>query len=238
MTASLLPGRLPVLLRRFRAVLVACALLGPAACGMPGAGAVVSPAGDPGLLARRLEARTAMHRPTVVIFEWRLVEEGLRLGGQGVARIEPPARARLDLFLSNGEAVGQAVLVEDSLWLPSPLPGGLLPPPELLWATLGIYRGWPGSSPVSGGTLAGGHEQLRVQASSGDQVVYRIADERMTRAAVVRGGGAVKEVLLEHDRGELPSRAVYRDLAAYRELTLTRERVEHVESFPEDIWHR
>ena len=80
--------------------------------------------------------------------------------------------------------------------------------------------------------------QVERPASSGDEVVYRIAGDRMTRAAVVRGGTAVKEVLLEHDDGELPTRAVYRDLAAFRELTLTRERVEHVDSFPEEIWRR
>lgn len=238
MKTSASPGADSPRFRRLPAPSVLGVVLLVAACAGPGAGPVVSPVSDPGALAQRLEARTRLDGPTVVIFEWRLVEEGLRLGGQGVARVEPPARARLDLFLSNGEGVGQAILVEDSLWLPSALPGGLLPPAELLWATLGVYRGWPGSSPLSGGSLADGDEQLRVEASSGDQVVYRISDGRMARAAVIRGGAPVKEVLLEHDEGELPSRAVYRDLAAYRQLTLTRERVEHVASFPEEIWHR
>ena len=54
---------------------------------------------------------TALQRSTVIddrawiTFTWQLNESGSRVRGEGVARIESPYHARLDLFLDNGETV-------------------------------------------------------------------------------------------------------------------------------------
>ena len=50
-----------------------------------------------------------------------------------MARIEPPSKARLDLFLDNGEGVLSAALVDDELRLPHGAPEDILPPVELMW---------------------------------------------------------------------------------------------------------
>ena len=49
---------------------------------------------------------------STVIFQWRVNAPDLRLEGEGVARLEGPDLARLDLFTENGETVLVARLVE------------------------------------------------------------------------------------------------------------------------------
>lgn len=205
-------------------------------CGGRAEPGVVAPVQDPRGAAESLEEATAVRQPTLILFRWRMAEEGLRLSGRGVARVEPPYRARLDLFLENGEAVAVAVLVEDDLRLPVTLPGGLLPPAHLLWGSLGVFRVWPGTEVVGGEELAGGIRQIRMRLAAGDEVRYRFADEAMRSVELLERGSVVKRVELKQDGVSVPAEAVYRDLAAFRELVITRESVEHVASFPPDIW--
>lgn len=203
----------------------------------------VAPVADLPAFTGALEETTALDGPTVVIFDWSLAEEGLRLSGRGAARVEPPSRARLDLFLANGEPAAQAVLVDQSLRTPYELPGGLLPPAPLLWATLGIYREFPDTEVLGAEELEDGGRLLRVALDPGpdgsgdEEVHYRFRGDRMVWAGWLRNGDVIRQVQLEHDGDHLPSRAVYRDLPAYRELILTRTSFENVASFPSDIWH-
>ena len=77
-------------------------------------------------------------RPALWKFTWTYKDETFEAKGDGVLRIAPPERARLDFFLSNGMAGGYAVMLGDSLFVPGPdMVRRFLPPPPLLWAALG-----------------------------------------------------------------------------------------------------
>lgn len=213
------------------------AVLTTAGCAGTGTPGVVAPVQDVGAWTVGLAEATEVERPTLILFEWTLTEEGIRVGGRGVARVAPPYRARLDLFLKNGEAVAKAVMIEDDLRLPMTLPGGILPPAHLLWGTLGVFRSWPGTDILGAEDLMDGSRLLRTRLASGDQVHYSFVDGLMRSAALLDDGTEVKRVFLEHDGERVPSRAVYRDMAAFRELIITRESVEYVASFPPEIWN-
>lgn len=219
---------------------VAGVILSVVGVGCGGAGsapAVVAPVPDPAGEAAVLQEATRVGQPTLVIFRWRISEEGVRLSGRGVARVEPPYRARLDLFLANGEPAAVAVLMEDDLRLPVTLPGGILPPAPLLWSSLGVFRVGPGAEVYAGDVTEDGGRLFRARLAGGEEVRYRFAGGVMRYAELLQGGSVVKRVELSQDGGSVPAEAVYRDMAAFRELVITRESVEHVASFPPDIWN-
>lgn len=208
------------------------------ACAGPGGPEAVGPVADPAAVVRSLAVETALEGPTQILFEWHLTEEGVRIGGRGVARVEPPDRARLDLFLGNGEAVAAAILLGDDLSLPVSLPGDILPPPALLWGTVGLVRLGEGVSVVDGQELVDGGRRIRTRIPSGEGVVYRVLDGQLLEVSQTEDGTVVKRLAASYRDGDrIPIEAVYRDLASFRELTLTRESVEHVDGFPSDIWH-
>ncbi len=213
-------------------------LLALAGCAGGGTPEAIGPVADPEMAVRSVEVATALERATRITFDWHLTEEGVRVGGRGVARIEPPDRARLDLFLDNGEGVAAAILIGDDLTLPVSLPGDILPPPALLWGTVGLVRLGAGVSVLDGQELADGGRIIRTRLPSGEGVIYRVLDERLQEVSQTEDGTVVKRLAARYeDGGRIPAEAVYRDLAAFRELTLTRERVEYVDGFPPDIWH-
>ena len=76
-----------------------------------------------------------------IVFRWELDEPDMSSRGEGAARIAAPDSARLDFFLSGGlGGGGAAVLLGNDLRLPSrgdDLARRVVPPPPLLWATLG-----------------------------------------------------------------------------------------------------
>ncbi|MGD8319319.1 MAG: hypothetical protein PVJ02_02655 [Gemmatimonadota bacterium] len=219
-----------------RTLVAAAALLGVAACA-PSRPAVVAPAVDPQQLALALEERTALEEPIRVVFAWQLNEAGVRVKGRGVARIEPPYKARLDLFLGNGETVVRAALVDGDLRLPPGAPKNILPPPDLMWGVLGVFRPQMGIELLGADRLEGGATQLRYRYADGRELDFRVTDGRMTALELLQGGHAVERVELGLDDGSrYPAEATYRNLAAFRELKLTRESVERVESYPPDIW--
>jgi len=219
-------------------VLTLAGLLALSGCAGGGTPEVVGPVADPETAVRSVEVATALEGSTRILFDWHLTEEGVRVGGRGVARIEPPDRARLDLFLDNGEGVAAAILIGDDLTLPVSLPGDILPPPALLWGTVGMVRLGAGVSVLDGQELADGGRMIRTRLPTGEGVIYRVLDERLQEVSQTEGGTVVKRLAATYDDGDrIPAEAVYRDLAAFRELTLTRERVEYVDGFPSDIWH-
>jgi hypothetical protein len=215
---------------------MAVLLASASACGGGVPAPALTPVEDAAGEVARLQASTRVEQPTLILFQWRIAEEGLRLSGRGVARVEPPYRARLDLFLANGEAVAVAVMIDDDLRLPVTLPGGILPPAPLLWASLGVFRIAPDAELLGGGTQANGDRILQARLASGEEVRYRFARDGMRQAELLEGESVVKRVALTQDGSSVPAEAVYRDLAAFRELVITRESVEHVASFPPDIW--
>lgn len=207
-----------------------------AACSQPPV-VPVAPAVDPEQLALALEDRTSLTEPVRIVFEWQLNEAGVRVRGRGVARIEPPYKARLDLFLGNGETVIRAALVDGELRLPPGAPEGILPPADLMWGVLGVFRPLFGIELLGADRMEAEALQLRYRYADARELHYRVLDGRVRSLEILQQGRAVERVELGLDDGNrYPAEATYRNLAAFRELKLTRESVERVESYPPDIW--
>lgn len=206
-----------------------------------GAGDAAHPQ-DPGQLAAvrtaAIEAgeRTRPTRPTRLDFRWRAREPDFRDSGFGVARVEPPYRARLDLFLDNGETAAIAALVDDELRIPESLPTELVPPAPLLWAALGVFHPG-GTAEMLQGTIDRSTMEVEYGLPAGRQVRFRLRDGALVDAELRERGSAVQRVFVSGSGGAaFPAEATYRNLADYRELELTLESVEHVDAFPQDIW--
>ena len=90
----------------------------------------------------------------------------------GVARLQHPDRARLDLFMENGEAVLAASLVEDQLRAREGTRLQVVPSPALLWASLGVFR------PGEGVTLLG------AEAFDDDVFPFAVPPSRRGRAKI------------------------------------------------------
>jgi hypothetical protein len=199
---------------------------------------VLAPAVDPEQLALSLEDHTTIEQPIRVVFGWQLNEGGIRVSGRGVARVEPPYRARLDLFLGNGETVVRAALVNGDLRLPPGAPTNILPPADLMWGVLGVFFPRTGITLLGADRLEGEDLQLRYEYDDGRQLHYRVTDGRIGMMELLQGSHVVERVELEMlDDDRYPVQATYRNLAAFRELKLARESVERVEPFPPDIWN-
>lgn len=172
-----------------------------------------------------------------IFFQWSMSDRDARFSGRGVARVEPPYKARLDLFLGNGETVARAALVDDELRLPSGMPAGVIPPAEMLWGTLGVFRPGRDTRLLGGEALGEDRVRLRYRRPDGIEVRFTISGGRVQEVERLREGQVVERVTITPgDRDRYPAEGNYRDLAAFRELRLTRERLEQVEAFPPDIW--
>lgn len=210
--------------RRIGVVAVAAAL---SAC----SGIRVPPTLDPGA-ARRAIDMTAPDRPLRAVFGWRILDGDARFSGRGAARVEPPYRARLDLFGPNGEGYLSAALVGTDLRLLGE-PDRALPPPALIWSVLGVIR------PPDEATLLGTREE-----AGRLELVYGVADSRLRytvedgslRTVEWRGGGRRMVVLLKGGAGGLPDVSFYRDWSQNTELQTELETVEEVDPYPADIW--
>lgn len=202
----------------------------------PGRAAVAGPMPAPTSRADVYRAGTRLDGPTRIDFEWQLNEQGSRVSGQGVARIEPPYRARLDLF-HNLETAVTAALVGDDLRLPPGAPEDVLPPVELMWATLGVFRPFAGTRLIGGDQLVDEGERLRYESPGGRELHFDLRDGRVEAAEVLEGGSVLEWVRLETDpEGRYPLRATYRNLVDYRELTITRTEVSDALPFDPSIW--
>lgn len=221
-----IPGRSTFLLLGALA-LGACAPRGPA---------VVAPAADAEGLARRLESETALDQPIRVLFAWSLNEAGVRMHGEGVARVEPPYRARLDLFY-NGETIVRAALVDGELRMPPEAPEDILPPPDLMWGVLGVFRPETGTELVGADELEDASVRLRYRYTDGRMLSYRVANGRIASMEILDGSHVVQRVEVSlQDGSRYPEEATYRNLADFRELKLTRESLEQVDPYPPGIW--
>jgi len=198
--------------------------------------APVAPPPDAGQVARAAGLASAFDVPYRLLFEWSINEPGSRLGGRGVARIEPPASARLDLFSSNGERVAAAALNGDSLRVANDVQMDV-PPAPLLWGALGVFRPGPAIGLAGGRRHPGGELELQYQDAAGTEFLYMLRDSRIQHIDVQRDGRTSEEVALVRQDGErFPRQATYRHLEEVRELRITLESVEHVESYPMDIF--
>jgi len=222
---------------RAGAWLAGVAVLSAAACSAPPPPPPPPPIDAERLLAT-LERRTKLEEPARILFEWSLNEQGVRVSGRGVARIEPPFRARLDLFMGNGQTIARAALVDDDLRIPPGVPEGIIPPPHLLWTALGVFRPGADAAFLGARSETGGDISLRYLYANGQELKYRVVGGEIRGAELLEGGHVVQRVELDQDREErYPGEATYRNLAAFRELKLTKQSVENVESYPPDIWY-
>lgn len=191
---------------------------------------------DAGQLASNAERASALDAPYRLVFEWSVTEPGMRLQGRGVARVEPPYRARLDLFSRSGERITSAALVDGDLRVPEGLPS-YLPESTMFWASLGVFRPDRGMGLAGGRWHRDGLAELRYQPGGNSDLLIRLAQNRIQEVIQENNGQVVEELrlrLVEDER--FPRRATYRDMRQTRELTMTLESVENVESYPSDIW--
>ncbi len=189
-----------------------------------------------GQLATRASQASAPDAPYRIVFEWSLTEPSMRLQGRGVARIEPPYRARLDLFSRSGDRVTAAALVDGELRLPEGMPE-YLPPPTLFWGALGVFRPDRGMALGGGSWRPDGTAELRYLPGPEEELTIRLSETAIREILVARGGRTTQELRVTRAEGErFPRETVYRDLTRTRELRMTVESVEHVESYPSDVW--
>ncbi len=181
---------------------------------------------------------TALKRPLHIVFSWTFTEESARFSGRGATRVEPPYKARLDLFGPRGETYLAAAAVGDELRLPPNAPDALrnvMPPIALLWTALGVLRAPEGAMLTQ--TRQRADTVLLGYTRNEERWSFRSLRGRLEyaewngpnsgkRTVELRGTGALG----------LPAVAVYRDWAAFRELTLTLEQANEAASFPADIW--
>lgn len=219
--------------------LVLPALLALAACGgsAPPAAAPLpaqAPA-DAGRIEAALRAATLPAGPRQATFAWVLDEAGAGFRGRGVARYVAPERFRIDLFGPRGETYLAAALVGDEPRVPAAVAERFaLPSPALLWAAVGVVRP-PAGAALADAVEEGGSVTLRYRMEDGDVLEYRARDGALESLRRLRGRGVAESVELTRGAGGL-TRALYRDWAAYRSLTLNVETHEDAAPFPEATW--
>jgi hypothetical protein len=166
--------------------------------------------------------------PQKITFKWELNDNSIVARGEGVARLEAPDHARVDLFLGGGfGAAAAAVLVGDSLVVPPNSNGrDLVPPAPLLWAALGRLA----LPAVPDTTIRVDGDTLR--ASLGAPVQWRITSVagELTRVERVSGNRIVEWV----DR--IPGKQTRYELSGRRSLVLDIETQQPVAPFDPSIW--
>ena len=219
----------------FRTIIVA-GVVAVTGC-MPKQAAVVAPVPDALGAASVLQDQTRLEDPIRILFVWELNDAGVGVKGRGVARVAPPYRARLDLFLDNGELVIRAALVDGELRLPAGAPNDILPPPDLMWGTLGVFRPESGTELVGGDHLDNGLVRLRYRYLDERELHYSMEDGALRKLEMLSDGDVVQWVEVDRDEEtRYPARATYRNLTDFRELKITRQQLDQVEAYPADIW--
>jgi hypothetical protein len=188
---------------------------------------------EPATAATAIEA-TAPDRPLRVVFAWGAVEGEARFSGEGVARIQPPYHARLDLFGPRGDTYLSAALVDAEIRLLPGVQATQLPPPPLMWAALGVVAP-PAEAVLVGTRETPGRAELYYEMDGG--ILRYALEDGVLRSA--RWEGAGRRMIVEL-RGVasygLPAQGVFRDVTAAVELTLNLESVDEVDPYPSDIW--
>jgi hypothetical protein len=164
-----------------------------------------------------------------IVFDWEYSDPDLSGKGNGVARIAAPDSVRLDFFLAGGFAGGAAVLIGDTLQTPGfEIVRRLIPPPTLLWATLGrsVF-------PVTSDTVLKKDGDL-LRADLGRPVQWRVTfrGDTILRLERVEGGRIAEWI--ERSAGNYLE---YRQETARRTLKMHITRVDAVGDFDASIWH-
>lgn len=192
----------------------------------------------------KLPALSIDSRPHVLRFTWTYKDETFEANGDGAVRVQGPDRARLDFFLRNGMAGGYAILLGDSLVTPgADFVKRLLPPPPLLWASLGrlAVPATPDTTArMDGAILRADLGVLRGKDASGaDGRAWRLAitGTDLQRVERIEGGKVVE--WLDRQRGaDGQWRVQYVHERGKRRLTIAVTDTTFVEGFDAAIWRR
>jgi hypothetical protein len=163
-----------------------------------------------------------------VIFRWAYSDPDYRMQGEGVARIAPPDSVRLDLFLDGGLGGARAYLIGNDLRIPdATFAERLLPPPALMWASLGRLSVPPAADTairVDGDTL---------RADIGRDPRFRVAFVGSSLRRVERiDGGRLREWVTRDSSGNVR----YEQPTARRALGITVLRSEPLSDLDASIW--
>ena len=161
------------------------------------------------------------------VFDFTYEDADVTLRGEGVARTAPPDSVRLDLFLNN-EAVGDAVLIGDSLLQARPkLTRKDLPPLPFLRAALGVLR-----TPPSADTAARvDSDTLRIEIAGDHAWRATFMTSELRRLDLIEQGRIPQSVM------RVPGvRVHFAAPRAGRTLDLVVRRVDTLPSFDASIW--
>lgn len=165
-----------------------------------------------------------------IVFRWELEDPDMVARGDGAARVTAPDSARLDFFLAGGFAGGAAVLIGQDLRVPSTaaaISRRLVPPPPMLWATLGRL-----ALPVMRDTVVRVDGDT-LRADIGAPIAWRVTFVRDTLRRIERVDGArVVEWVQRLPDGRLR----YRHEVNRRQLDLTITRTDRISGFDSAIW--
>lgn len=194
-----------------------------------------APLPDPAEVAERAARGSGAAEPTRVIFDWEYADERGNLRGEGVGRVNPPDRFRLDLF-STGEGSMRATLVDGRLDASGDLDEIELPPPEFLYAMTGLFR--PGPAPPDEGFQSGPYEVVAYPAAGGGARYFYLLGGKLQRVEERRAGSLVRRIELEWGPHPVwPREARYRDDVAPNRVRWALERViPQADPFPDDIY--
>lgn len=167
------------------------------------------PLADPDAVAAHAAEASGATRPARVIFRWEYADERGNLRGDGVGRVNPPDRFRLDLF-STGEGSMRAALVDGTLSTGGDLEDVELPPPAFLYAMTGVFR--PGAGAPAEGFRSGPYEVVGYAVSDRAMRRFYLLDGRLTRVEERRDGRLERRIELEWgEDATWPREARYRD---------------------------
>jgi hypothetical protein len=183
------------------------------------------------------EAAVEATRPTQrlhVIFAWDLRDRDASFNGQGVLRLDQGYRARVDLFGPRGETLAAAIIEGETMRVAPAGSEALLPPPALLWSTLGVFR-QPVDAPLTATTRTDGRLVLDY-TRDGARWRFRFENDVLRGTEwTARGGRRTVELSGASGYG-LPAQAAFRDWTEFRELTLRVNNVEQSPPFGADVW--
>lgn len=216
--------------RRHGRAWTATLLLLAAACAPA---AVATDAPDPAVEAA-LEQATRPALRLQVFFDWNLTDREANFNGRGVLRLDADRRGRVDLFGPRGETYAAAILEGSNLRAVPPSALSMLPPPALLWSSLGAFRA-PEDAPLTG---MGQTENATTLEYTRERTVwrFRFEDQRLRSTEWTDGAGRRTVTLTGAAAHGLPQQSVFRDWTQFRELTLRVTEVEEIAAFDGDVW--
>jgi hypothetical protein len=200
------------------------------------AAAGTSSAAEDSARVAELIANTQPGAPLQIMFDWSLEDRDVKVAGKGIVRMESGYRARLDLFGPRDVQLLRAALIGDSLALAYDGPQVPLPPVEFLWSVLGVFRA-PAAATTRTVKDEDGGLTIRYEGGA-DHWRFHAEDATLRNAEWTGSDGGRRTVELSGPfHSARPTKAMYRDWRAFRQLTLTATRFENVDSFAPETWN-